>query len=348
MADSGAELAEAYHRDVVGPLVLARWPGLPYAAARLGSGSDVLGLDDAVSRDHDWGLRLTLLVPEDLVPSVREHLEAGLPTDYAGWPTSFATTWRPHGGPGVEVDTVPAFTRSRLGVDTTDADGVMPAVDWLTLSGQSVLEVTAGPVFTDRDGALTRVRRRLAWYPDDVWRYVLAADWARLAQELPLAARAARRGDDVGSRVVMARLVGAATHLAFLLARRWPPYAKWRGTMFDRLPVAQVVGPALADALNAPTGPEREAALARALETLLVVQGDAGLPVTPSAMVPFWDRPFLGVDEGVAARLLASVEDEAVRGLPAGVGSVDQWVDSVEVLRDPVRRRLAVAAVLGP
>ncbi|MDN5766626.1 MAG: hypothetical protein L0H96_04740 [Humibacillus sp.] len=56
---------------MVSPIVLDRWPRMPHAAARLGSGSDVLGLDDATSRDHDWGLRLNLLVPSELSQDVR-------------------------------------------------------------------------------------------------------------------------------------------------------------------------------------------------------------------------------------------------------------------------------------
>ncbi|WP_207944593.1 hypothetical protein [Actinomadura rubrisoli] len=60
----GAELAGAFHSDLVRPLLARAMPRLRYAAARLGSGSDVLGLDDAMSRDHDWGCRLTLLVDD--------------------------------------------------------------------------------------------------------------------------------------------------------------------------------------------------------------------------------------------------------------------------------------------
>ena len=51
---SGAELARRFFAEAVEPLLSRELPGLGYAAARLGSGSDVLGLDGAMSRDHDW------------------------------------------------------------------------------------------------------------------------------------------------------------------------------------------------------------------------------------------------------------------------------------------------------
>jgi hypothetical protein len=58
MDDRGADLARGFYRDIVAPILAESVPGLSYAAARLGSGSDVLGLDDATSRDHGWGCSL--------------------------------------------------------------------------------------------------------------------------------------------------------------------------------------------------------------------------------------------------------------------------------------------------
>ena len=46
----GADLARLFHAEVVGPWLARELPRLRYAAGRLGSGSDVLGLDDGTSR----------------------------------------------------------------------------------------------------------------------------------------------------------------------------------------------------------------------------------------------------------------------------------------------------------
>jgi hypothetical protein len=70
-------------------------PGLRYAVGRLGSGSDVLGMDDAMGREHDWGCRLTLLVDEAgraSIPHVSLLLEWELPKSYRGFPVRFPLT----------------------------------------------------------------------------------------------------------------------------------------------------------------------------------------------------------------------------------------------------------------
>ena len=321
----------------MGPAVDARWPGLPRAAGRLGSGSDVLGLDDAVSRDHDWGLRLNLLVSADMAAHVDAYLEETLPESFEGLPTRFTTTWDAHRRHRVQVQDVASFVHSRTGVDLRDP---LSTNDWLMLTGQAVLEVSAGPVFVDTDGALTTARTALGWYPDEVWKYVIAADWARLAQELPFVGRTAEVGDDLGSRVVTARLVEVATHLAHLVDRRWPPYSKWLGTSLTRLPRSHVVAEPLARALTSTHWRTREDGLVEAVRTLNRLQADAGLPTVDDPVEQFWDRAYRGIRVEVVEALEESIDDPAIRALPRGVGSADQWSHNADVLTNPSRRRL--------
>jgi hypothetical protein len=338
---SGSECARRYCEELVGPLLAAHRPDLSHAAARLGSGSDVLGLDDDRSRDHDWGLRLTVLVDDDDVAAdVHALLAEELPDTFAGLPTRFATSWAPAPVHQVEVRAVDTFLTSRLGVRVDDLGDPLP---WLALTGQSVLELTAGPVFCDRAGRLTAARRTLEWYPDDIWLYVLASGWRRLSQELPFVGRCADAGDDLGSRVVTARLVRDVMHLAFLVDRAWPPYPKWFGTAFAREPSASA-GPSLAAALAAPAWQGRERSLVEAIEVVHATQRSRGLPCADVPVVPFWDRPYRTVAPEVAGRLTAAIADPVVASLPAGVGSIEQWVDNVDVLSHPGRRAQVAAA----
>jgi hypothetical protein len=281
---SGGELARLFHADAVAPLLAQAMPRLGYAAGRLGSGSDVLGLDDAMSRDHDWGCR--------------------------------------------------------LGVDPT---GELSVLDWLVLTGQSVLEVVAGPVFTDGTAELAPVRAALRWYPPDIERYALAAAWQRLSQEMPMVGRTAERGDEFGSRLLSARLAGDLMWLAFALSRRWPPYPKWRGTAFQALDVAAGLAGPLAEAATAPGWRGREDALAEACEVLLGAQRARGLPAPASAVTRFWDRPYRTVGQAVQRSLLAGVTDPGVTRLPP-IGSIEQWVSSVDILASPGRRAALQAA----
>jgi uncharacterized protein DUF4037 len=334
----GAELARGFFADVVEPLLSRARPGLAYAAGRLGSGSDVLGLDDGMSRDHDWGCRLTLLVDQDArdqVPQISQVLEQGLPERFGEYPVRFPITWDSSVSHRVEVATVADFAATRLGADPTAGLSVL---DWLSLTGQSVLEVTAGPVFADRTRTLAAVRTLLAWYPPDVERYVLAAGWQRLCQSMPMMGRTAEAGDELGSRLLSAELIGDLLWLAFALSRRWAPYAKWRGTVFRSLPVAATLGPLLDAAAAAPGWRERENALAAGCEVLLDIQREHGQPAPESAVIPFFDRPYRTVDEAVPHGLLAAITDPEVARLPPMVGSIEQWVDSTDVLARPGRR----------
>jgi hypothetical protein len=342
-AARGADLAAAFHRDLVGPLIRRELPGLRYAAARLGSGSDVLGLDDVMSRDHDWGLRLTVLVDKAdraAAEPVAELLERRLPAEFRGQPVRFATTWDPAVAHRVEVATVGEFAASRLGLDPLAG---MSSLDWLVLTGQSVLEVVAGPVFADATTELGPLRRGLAWYPPDVERYMLACGWQRVSQRLAFVGRTAQTGQPLQSRLLSAELASDVISLAFALHRQWEPYEKWREALFGRLPDTDDLGLLLETAVGAEDWTRREAALGAAVEALARVQRAAGLPTPAAASEQFFDRPYRTVPATLAGLLLAQIRDPLLTRLNARVGSVGQWASSVDALASPGWRAGLVA-----
>ncbi|WFE92862.1 DUF4037 domain-containing protein [Micromonospora sp. WMMD987] len=350
----GLVLCRRFHDEVVAPLLADRLPGLRYSAALLDGGSELLGLDTERSTDHDWGPRTQVFVADPAaVAPVRAALAdlppwfLGRPTRFLGWPTARVGVPDVAGDrTGVEVAVWRDWLRGRLGFDPTVA---VTGDDWLAVPTQRLAELTGGAVFHDGlHGAVGAVRAALAWYPDDVWRHVLAAGWTRVGQAEHLVGRCAEVGDALGSRMVAARVARDLIRLGLLLHRRWPPYDKWLGSVFAALPDAAPVVAALADALGPDDWPARQAGLVRALETVAGWTNATGLaePVE-STVRPFHGRPFLVLDAPrLAAALRAATVDPALRDRPL-VGAVDQYVDSVDVLTRPDRVRRVSAVVTG-
>ena len=336
----GRELAQAYYAEVVARLV----GDVPHSAALLGYGSDVLGFDTSRSTDHGWGPRLQLFVRADAVAGARSRVEEGLPDEFRGWPTRYGWDDVPVAD-HVSVTTFGAWLERQLGFDTRAG---MTTVDWLTTPQQLLLEVTCGAVFHDGLGEVEPVRAALAWFPDDVWRWLVGCQWWRIDQEEPFVGRAAEVEDELGSRVVAARLARDAMRLCFLLERRYAPYSKWLGSAFAALESASDVGPALERMLEAPDFAEREAGWVSAVELLATRHNALGLtdPLDPTVRL-FHGRPFRVLDAGrFATATIETVRDPLLRSLPR-IGSVDQVVDSTDVLSlGDVARRFA--AIYGP
>jgi hypothetical protein len=265
---------------------------------------------------------------------VRAEVDAALPDEYRGWPVRFgwdAVPVQQH----VEVAALGAWLEERLGFD---ASRQLTTRDWLVTPQQRLLEVTAGAVFRDDGGDLRRVREALAWYPDDVWLWLLGCQWRRLSQEEAFAGRTAEVGDELGARVVAARLVRELVRLCFLLERRYAPYSKWLGSAFGQLDAAATLGDPLRAALDGD-----EDALVAAFEEVARRQNALGVAreVEPTVR-GFHNRPYRVLDSArFADACLERVENPWLRALPP-VGAVDQVADSTDVLAYPRRaRRLA-------
>ncbi|ABW16461.1 hypothetical protein Franean1_7140 [Parafrankia sp. EAN1pec] len=157
-------------------------------------------------------------------------------------------------------------------------------VSRVTVPTQILASLTGGVVLHDPLDLLTTRRRALAWYPDDIWRYVLAAGWLRVSQEEPFVGRTGGRGDDLGSRMLVARVARDLVRIGFLLERRWAPYGKWLTAAFAQLTLADQIGEHLHHALRATRWREREAALCAAASHLAAATNRLGLaePVDPA------------------------------------------------------------------
>jgi hypothetical protein len=344
---AGIDLARSYWFDVVAPIVDRHVePGLR-AAALLGEGSDVLGFDTEQSTDHGWGPRLLVFLPDDVrsdeLDALDRALEAQLPPSFHGYPTRFADR---DGAPvrhQARVTTVREFFGRILGFDPRSPIG---AAEWLRTPTQFLRALTAGAVFEDGSGALSAARGALQWYPHDVWLYVLACQWRRLAQEEPFAGRCAQVGDDLGSTLIAARLARDVMRLCFLLEREYAPYSKWIGTAFSRLACGPTLAPTLRALMHASSWNERAPLLDRTFEMAAEHFNELHLvdPLPEPTVRPFYARPFLVLgSERFADACLAATP---LRDL-GFVGAVDQFVDSTDVLGYP-ERISQLARCIGP
>lgn len=355
----GLELSQHFYSDAVLPILRRTLPGVPFSAARLGAGSEVLGFDTDRSTDHEWGPRLQIFLREQDArahgEATRQALAEQLPKSFAGWPTHFHA---PDGGPvghmaetdgpvnhRIAVTSIAGWFGAELGFDPL---GDITTLDWLAAPTQRLAENTGGAVFADGLGELAEARRRLQWYPDDLWRYALACQWQRVSQEEAWVGRAGEVGDELGSAVVAARLVRDLIRLGFLLERRWAPYGKWLGSSFGTLAIAAVLQEHLSSVLAAASWKDREAGLCAAYQLLGQAQNELALtvPIDPSVR-PYHDRPFLVLHaERFADALRRSIADPTVKSLPP-LGTVDQVVDSTDVLTSPARTRALMRALLA-
>ena len=345
------ELNRRFYSQSVRPALDKHFPNLPHAAALIGYGSEVLGFDTEMSMDHNWYPRVYLFVREKdqgLIPSIHEMLKDELPHEFLGFPVDTVpvpdepgTRWmkEKHYGPvdhAVAITTVRDFTLDTLGWDVNDP---LTAVDWLTFPSQILRTMTAGAVYFDNAGELTRLREALAWYPQDTWLYLLASTWDRIGQEEHLMPRAGFEGDELGSAIIGSRLVRDIMSLSFLMEKQYAPYPKWFGSGFSQLSCSGELTPILCETQKAENWKQRQGALCKGYESLVRKHNSLGITEPFADQVSsFHGRPFQVIHGDRIAQAIAhkitgiDIKELVSKGL---IGGIDQWSDSSELKSNP-------------
>ncbi|MGI8906157.1 MAG: DUF4037 domain-containing protein [Candidatus Sumerlaeaceae bacterium] len=248
---TGQQISVEFIREVLWPLLESELgsDAQRLAVAVIGTGSDVVGLDDEISRDHHWGPRANVMVLREdavtLLPRVYDVLSQKLPRDYNGFHIEHDLTSMT----GVCVTAIDQFFGYFLGTDQ------LPTIDldWLQLCEVDLLHVTSGVVVIDGPGELTRRRDTLAYYPDHIWGKRIA-DWCMYitGRDAPYNIyRTAKRNDLLTGTIYKSQYAKQVMELCFTLNRRYAPYTKWLNRTFRKLPqFASDVAPQL-DAIMA-------------------------------------------------------------------------------------------------
>ena len=354
----GLTLSRLFYQNEVEPILHKEFPRLRYTAAIIGWGSEVLGFDTPVSRDHHWGPRVLLFLSERdhlmFKDKIGRALADNLPYRFMGYSTNYSKP-EPNGvrhpqeitsgqvDHMVNIYTVKSFFEARLGFDPSKKIAV---ADWLTSPQQRLLELISGEVYHDGLGELGKVREKLEYYPRDVWLYMLAAQWTRISQEEAFVGRAGDVGDELGSQVVAARMVREIMRLSFLMEKQYAPYSKWLGSAFNRLAIGTKLSPVLREVLLAKSWKSREKWLCKAYTIVALKHNSLNITNPLSTKVSiYYGRPYLVIfGDRFAAAIRKAIKDPQLKRLKTNIGAIDQFTDSTDVIQNlSLGRSLAVA-----
>lgn len=356
----GLDLSERFFVELIQPLLKQHYPSLQYVACRLGPGSDVLGFDTEQSRDHDWGPKCDLFLENDTLKSelnefFHQHLQG---RSIAGYSTEFRRFEEFDGhitlinvSPeekgtchGIRLMTMQQFFLDYL--QWSIDEGNEPTwQDWLTFPIQHLVTIRRGRVFhaTDRM-PIEQIRSRLAFYPDDVWFYLLGSLWQRIGQEEHLMGRAGQVGDELGSTLIANRLVRDLMRLIFLVEKEYYPYAKWFGQAFRQWThSSHEIESILRQVQLADQWTIRETWLSQAYQYVARLFNEKFFDQTSKIDVQvtqFHHRPFQVIHAGlIAEKIFARIENIQLRQMPK-IGSVDLFIDSTDALDIQLRDRM--------
>ncbi len=234
---TGLELARIFWEDVGKPTFTFECPEILDCAAvgLAGEGSECLGFDDEISRDHDWGPGFCIWLTDGAMERLGDEarkIYASLPSRYMGYArlrVSAETAGR------VGVIGVREFFVRYTGLDRAP----QTVREWRMIPESGLAVVTDGEVWQDPEGSFSEIRRALlGYYPEQLRLKKLAAACALAAQSGQYNfSRCMRRGETVAAFSALAEFVTQIQRAVFLLNRRFMPYYKWTHRALCALPL---------------------------------------------------------------------------------------------------------------
>ncbi len=230
----GAELGESFFFEHGLPFLSEHYAEYAARAAAgvLGQGSEAMGFDDELSRDHSWEPRFNLILTQGDYDEVGEEMErrlrASLPSSYMGF-----RVYLPKGDIGTtRIEGIDDFFLKHAGRSRPPKDDL----GWVKLSDHRLFQATCGKVFYDPLGEFTRRRKAFAYYPFKAWMKKLSAYLWLYQNYTYNVRRCLTRADLVAAEMYLGHSMYAGMRICYLLNRTYSPYLKWMVRRLRELP----------------------------------------------------------------------------------------------------------------
>lgn len=221
--DNGLNLSRLYYEQFGKKMLEEKFSNyIQYMAIGLcGYGSECLGYDDEISRDHDFGPGFCIWLPRKVYDEVYSNLQKeynALPDEFMGFKRNVSK----HGDQRVGVFCIDDFFMSILQIYPQTIE------DWLKVDENSLLACTNGTIFEDHLGIVTKLRNDLAYYPKEAWLKKLAEAIAMMAQSGQYNyARCLKRKDSIAAYLTLNTFIDNTLSVIYLLNKKYKPYYKW-------------------------------------------------------------------------------------------------------------------------
>lgn len=253
----GLEIAKAFYHEYGEPMLREKFPEiLPFmAVGLLGRGSECLGFDDEVSRDHDFEPGFCVFLPGEEIVDRRtafllERAYAGLPKEFMGLRRAVIS---PVGGARHGVLRTAEFMTDLVG----SSDGRLDLTGWMTVPDHALTEALSGEIFTDPYGEVTAIRERLRRQPVDVKRKKLAGHLLLMGQSGQYNyKRCLAHGETAAAQLAVTEFVKSTMSVVFLLNNTYQPYYKWSFRAMRALPKLSLTAELLEYLLTSDNEPE--------------------------------------------------------------------------------------------
>ena len=252
---------------------------IKYSAGLIDYWSDVMGFDTVISRDHQWGPRLSIFLSKEdnkkYGNKINKTLSEELPHEFMGYPTNFS---------GKVSDGIQRLEKSKnskinhlIRIHTIE-DFFQEHLDYnihkkitiknrLLFPEQRLRILRSGKIFYDNLNII-KIIDKFHYYPKDIRLYIMACEREKISSNEAFVGRCGDLGDEIWSKIIAAKIIENIINLCFLIEQEYIPYSKWLGTAFSKLSSAKIFLPIFEQILTAKNRKDREKYLSKAYELL--------------------------------------------------------------------------------